>query len=360
MNAVTAAEQTGKPAESDSRHIIREMPVLVLFPHNRCNCRCLMCDIWKIRETREISPLDLEPHLESLRKLKVRWVVFSGGEPLLHTDLASLAKPLRKEGIRITLLTAGVVLDRFAALVAENVDDLIVSLDGPESVHDEIRGIPRAFARLIHGIAAVRKKRAAIRIAGRCTIQKRNFLHLRTTVDAARRLGLDSISFLAADLASEAFNRSQPWSKERQASIALDSFDVELLAKEVELLIHERHREIQSGFVVEDAAKLRRVVLHFRAQLGQVAPVAPRCNAPWVSAVVEADGSVRPCFFHRPIGNLRTGPLHETINGPSALTLRRNLDISADPVCRKCVCSLFIPQPATDYRPRDLQSENLA
>ena len=69
-------------------HVITEMPVLVLFPHNRCNCRCVMCDIWRIREVRQITPADLEPHLESIRRLKVRWVVFSGGEPQFNRELA--------------------------------------------------------------------------------------------------------------------------------------------------------------------------------------------------------------------------------------------------------------------------------
>ncbi|PYV23014.1 MAG: hypothetical protein DMG27_16770, partial [Acidobacteria bacterium] len=68
-------------------HRIRALPVLVLFPHNRCNCRCVMCDIWRIRQGREITARDLEPHLESIRALGVRWVVFSGGEPQMHTDL---------------------------------------------------------------------------------------------------------------------------------------------------------------------------------------------------------------------------------------------------------------------------------
>lgn len=340
----------GTLIEPDSPHLIRELPVLVLLPHNRCNCRCLMCDIWKIRQTREITASDLKPHLESLRALKVKWVVFSGGEPLLHSDLAGLGKMLREEGMRVTVLTAGLNLDRFAPTVAENVDDVIVSLDGPEPIHDEIRGVPRAFERLAAGIAALRQLRPAIAVAARCTIQKENFRHLRATIEAARQLGLNSISFLAADVTSAAFNRPEAWPKERQAEIALSPDEVEGLAREIETLIREFQDEIQSGFVVENAAKLRRIVQHFRAHLGQASPVAPRCNAPWVSAVIEADGAVRPCFFHPPVGNLTQGLLHEIVNGPQALAFRQNLEISSDPVCRKCVCPLFIPKhrPTTD------------
>jgi hypothetical protein len=37
--------------------------------------------------------------------------------------------------------------------------------------------------------------------------------------------------------------------------------------------------------------------------------------------------------------------LHEILNGPQALHFRRNLDIANDPICRRCVCSLYVPNP---------------
>ena len=170
-----------------------------------------MCDIWRIRQVREITAADLEPHMASLRELKVRWVVFSGGEPLMHSDLSALARMLRREGIRTTLLTAGLTLERHAVQVAEDMDDVIVSLDGPREIHDRIRGVPDAYRRLERGIHALREHRASMPIHGRCTVQKHNFRHLRATVRAAHELKLNSLSFLAADMASEAFNHSAPW-----------------------------------------------------------------------------------------------------------------------------------------------------
>ncbi|HYM11884.1 MAG TPA: SPASM domain-containing protein, partial [Bryobacterales bacterium] len=70
-------------------------------------------------------------------------------------------------------------------------------------------------------------------------------------------------------------------------------------------------------------------------------PVAPRCNAPWVSAVVESDGTVRPCFFHQPVGSVRGRGLREVLNSPQAVEFRRSLDVSTNPICRRCVCSLY-------------------
>ena len=90
-----------------------------------------MCDIWKTREGHEFRAQDLEPHLSSIRRLGVRWVVLTGGEPLLNPELPAVCSMLRNEGIRLTLLTTGLLLQKLATGVAESFDDVIVSLDGP-------------------------------------------------------------------------------------------------------------------------------------------------------------------------------------------------------------------------------------
>jgi MoaA/NifB/PqqE/SkfB family radical SAM enzyme len=310
-----------------------------------------MCDIWRIRQVRQIAVEDLQAHIEAFRRLQVRWVVFSGGEPQLHTDLAALCGLLRAEGIRVTLLTAGLLLEAQALLMASAIDDVTVSLDGPPEIHDQIRRVPRAFERLERGVQALRKLRPEMVIRGRSTVQKANCTCLRGTIAAARRLGLNSISFLAADVTSEAFNRSGGWPSERQATVALGPAEIAALEREVELLIQQHSGDMASGFVVENAEKLRRIVRHFRAQLGELPPLAPRCNAPWVSAVIEADGAVRPCFFHPPLGNLHEKPLLEILNGDAAVDFRRRLDIPNNPVCRKCVCSLYLPEGSQPRTP---------
>ncbi len=319
-------------------HLISDLPVLVLCPHNRCNCRCVMCDIWRIRQVREITASDLAPHLDSIRALHVRWVVFSGGEAQLHSDLASIATLLRREGIRTTLLTAGLLLADTAAQVADTFDDVIVSLDGPPQVHDHIRRVPRAFDRLQLGIAALRQVRPDMPVSARSTVQKGNFRYLRQTAAAARTIGCDSVSFLAADTTSTAFNRDGGWTEPHRAQVAITADDLHLLSAEIEALIVEYK---PPSFVVERPEKLRRIADHFRAQLGLLEPRAPRCNAPWTSAVIDATGDVRPCFFHRSLGNIHQSPLVDILNSADAVEFRRTLDIPSNPTCRNCVCSLF-------------------
>jgi radical SAM protein with 4Fe4S-binding SPASM domain len=55
--------------------------------------------------------------------------------------------------------------------------------------------------------------------------------------------------------------------------------------------------------------------------------------------VLEADGAVRPCFFHDAVGNIRDTPLASILTG-NLRAFRDGLDVSSDAVCRRCVCSI--------------------
>jgi Fe-coproporphyrin III synthase len=318
--------------------VLESLPILILYPHSRCNCRCLMCDIWKDPAAGQMSASELESHLGDLESLRVQRVVFSGGEPLMHSDLFRFCALLREHGIRTTLLSTGLLFARHAAAIVESIDDAIVSLDGPPAIHDRIRRVRGAFEHLERGIEAVLALQPEFPVSARCTVQRENCGSLRETAWVARRLGLRSISFLAADVASEAFNRAEPWSAGRRSQIALSEAEIPILGAEIDALAVEW---TGTGFVLESREKLLRIAHHFRACLGLIEPIAPRCNAPWVSAVVEADGTVRPCFFHRPIGRLNGSGLLNILNGPEAVAFRTRLDVSANPVCRQCVCSLY-------------------
>jgi MoaA/NifB/PqqE/SkfB family radical SAM enzyme len=299
-----------------------------------------MCDIWKRKEGREFHAADLERHRESIRTLGVRHVVLTGGEPLLNRRLDAICGFFRDLGVRVTLLTTGLLLQKKADIVASGFDDIIISIDGPPDVHNRIRRVSGAFQTIQKGVMEVRARRPRIPISCRTTVQKLNHAHLRATVSAARSLGLDSISFLAADVSSAAFNREERWAPERQNEIALSRAEVSKLEEEIELMIQMHQEDIDQGFIVESNVKLRRIGARFREHIDGTQPKAPICNAPWVSTVIEVDGSVRPCFFHPSIGNAHQLTLEEALNTETALSFRSRLKIASDPTCQHCVCSL--------------------
>lgn len=325
-------------------HRIHTLPVVVLMPHSRCNCRCVMCDIWKAnRNGEELSRDDLLPHMDTFRKWNVQWVTLSGGEALMHSNLWTLCELLREASVEeITLLSTGLLLKRYAEDVVRWCDEVIVSLDGSREVHDDIRQVPRAYDRLAEGVAALKELDPQFRVTGRCVVQQRNYADLPNIIDAAHEIGLDQISFLAVDVSTTAFNRPTPWGDERIADVALSPNEVTEFGCILEQTVAGYAGDFASSFIAESPAKLRRLHRYFAALNGDGDFPETVCNAPWVSTVVEADGTVRPCFFHRSLGNIHEQPLDAILNSNAAIEFRRQLDVKTDPICRKCVCTLNI------------------
>lgn len=326
-------------------HRLLRMPILLLHVHTRCNCRCAMCDIWKRDESAELTMEALERQRHSLIALGVEHVVFTGGEPLMHREFASLISFFRQLNVRLTMLSSGLLLARYAGTIIQGLDDVIVSLDGPPAIHDRIRGINGAFQKLSDGVRAIRQLAPDFPIHARCTVQRANFQSLAATVSAAVNMGLNGISFLPADLSSSAFNRELIWPIERQNSIGIDERELRILEQQLDAVSEQRRILAPSFEIAESREKLQRIADHFRAEAGLIPHRAPRCNAPWVSGVWEVDGTLRSCFFHKPIGNLSQQSLEETLNSEAAIDFRSNLQIDQNETCRRCVCSLNY-QPA--------------
>ena len=320
---------------------INRMPILVLMPHSRCNCRCLMCDIWRANKNlQELGPKLIERHVKALENLGVRWIVLSGGEALMHSDLRNLCESLASLNARITLLSTGLLLERDTELIAEHIDDVIVSLDGSEAVHDRIRNIPRAFEKLRRGVTALRRVVPGVDIGARCVLQRENYHDFAGVVEAAKTLSLDWVSFLAADVSSQAFNRPGGWADEKVAEVGLTLEQCADLERILRQSFVDFKDEYYSAYIAESPDKLLRVVSYFRALTGGPAFPKQRCNAPWVSAVVEPDGRVRPCYFHEAYGNLNDAKLPEILNSPGAIEFRRDLNVNRNAICKRCVCTL--------------------
>lgn len=324
-------------------HRLVTLPVLVLMPHSRCNCRCVMCDIWKANSNKqEITTENLEKHLPAFKKLGVKHVALSGGEALMHTNLWKFCALLKSIGIRISLLTTGVSLKVHAENVIAWCDDVIVSLDGGRERHNQIRNIPHAFEKLEEGVARLKVLKPEFRVTGRTVLQKMNFRDFPDIVTTARTLGLDQISFLAADVSSSAFNRPAPWEDDKVVQIELNATEADEFESILRTSFTEFKTLYQQKFIAESRQKMLSLVQYYRAILGATDFPGKVCNAPWVSAVIESDGEVRPCFFHPSFGNIHEHSLTEIINTPAAVAFRKNLNMKEDKTCQRCVCSLHI------------------
>ncbi len=117
----------------------------------RCNARCGFCDIWE-QPSPTITLHDAERNLDDLRRLGVRVIDFTGGEPLLHPQLPELLAMAKDRGFLTTITSNGLLYPKQAQRLAGKVDLLHFSIDSsvPEE-HDASRGV-RCFGKLMESI----------------------------------------------------------------------------------------------------------------------------------------------------------------------------------------------------------------
>jgi MoaA/NifB/PqqE/SkfB family radical SAM enzyme len=322
---------------------LESLPILALSVHSACNCRCVMCDIWKANaDKREISTDELSRHVDAIRRLHVQRVMLTGGEPLLHRNLWALCSRLQALRIRVTLVTTGLLIDRHAAEIAAAIDTVVVSLDGPRDVHDTIRRVKGGFDRVGAGVTMLRGNHPRPRLIARCVLQRANASAIAETIDAASRMGFDEISFLAADVSSTAFNRPDPWPASRASEIAVPAEELDGLSKEIDRAFAAHEGRVRERLVAGGRGSLERILQYYGALSGRATFPPVQCNAPWVSAVLEPEGLLRPCFFQPAYARVERD-LDEALNGDDAVAFRRSLDVGTNDTCRRCVCSLNLP-----------------
>lgn len=329
-------------------HRISSLPIAILMPHSACNCRCVMCDIWKgNHQLKQLSEEDITGLSAALKKLGTKQVVMSGGEALLNSNFFRLCEMLRQKGFRITLLSTGLTIKKHAIPITEWVDEVIVSLDGNEAMHDAVRNVPGAYSKLAEGVAALLKLRPEFKVTGRSVIHRLNFRVWTDIIESARKLKLQQISFLPADVSSHAFNREILWDDNRQHELLPSKAELPEMIEMIEALIRLHEKDFENGFIAESPEKIRKIGSYYSAFYGHNEFPFKKCNAPWVSVVVESDGLVRPCFFHEAYGHINDGPFSAVINSKKAVNFRRGLDVQSNETCIKCVCSLNLPPTAT-------------
>src|ERR1051326_4957722 len=102
--------------------VIRSLPIAIFMPHSACNCRCIMCDIWKDNKNlKQLTEKDIRGLLSSLRKFGTRQILMSGGEALLNSNFFRFCEILNNENIKITLLSTGLTIKKNAGQLVKCV-----------------------------------------------------------------------------------------------------------------------------------------------------------------------------------------------------------------------------------------------
>lgn len=107
----------------------------------RCNAKCSFCDIWE-RPSPYINLENAEKNLIDLKRLGVKVIDFTGGEPLLFRQLPELLTIAKELGFITTVTTNGLLYPKLAEKLKGKIDMLHFSLDAADQeAHDKSRGV---------------------------------------------------------------------------------------------------------------------------------------------------------------------------------------------------------------------------
>jgi MoaA/NifB/PqqE/SkfB family radical SAM enzyme len=107
----------------------------------RCNASCHFCDIWE-KPSPYVGIKEVEENLHALKRLDVKVIDFTGGEPLLHRQLPDFLTMAKNMGFITTVTTNCLLYPKFAAYLRGKIDMLHFSLDYADAaLHDQSRGV---------------------------------------------------------------------------------------------------------------------------------------------------------------------------------------------------------------------------
>jgi MoaA/NifB/PqqE/SkfB family radical SAM enzyme len=159
---------------------------LTLALTNRCNQACRYCDIWN-DSSDEMTTEQWESVLRDFRQLGTFRVSFTGGEALLRSDLPYLLDVSRRLGLWTSLNTNGWLLPEYWSQISRNLHMLVVSLDGPQEIHDRYCGRPGSHKRVMQSIRLARS--SGIPVASITVLDDGNASYLPWILDLSRREG---------------------------------------------------------------------------------------------------------------------------------------------------------------------------
>jgi len=174
-----------------------EKPVVVWNVTQKCNLFCRHCYSNSSMDcfNEDLSTGEAARFIRGLHKFSVPVLLFSGGEPLLRSDIYELGEEAKTRGIRTVISTNGTLITKNAAKKIRNsgFDYVGVSFDGVGASNDMFRGKSGAFKMALAGIRNLRD--AGQKTGIRFTITRHNSRSIKDIFELAERENVDRVCF---------------------------------------------------------------------------------------------------------------------------------------------------------------------
>lgn len=270
----------------------------------RCNLRCKHC-YQTDRKAEEMSFPEIKEILDEISDTINVWkdtydIGYStsfnvtGGEPFLRYDILTILSEIKNRGFSAYLLTNGILIDekKAKALSDIGVDGIQVSMEGPEKVHESIRG-KGSFSASVKGVKKLLE--AGLKVTLNVTLSSVNAGYFMDMIELSQKTGVQRLGF----------SRLVP-SGRGEAMVK------EMLSIEKVKGLYEKIFSLDTGsleIVTGDPVASQRGIEE-KDDAGDIP--SGGCAAGVSGLTILPDGTLTPCRrLHIPIGNIRTQSLRE-------------------------------------------------
>lgn len=324
---------------------------------NACDLRCRMCGQWGGAGYMRSGGGPRGPGLQLADWKRLvdevvahggTSILIRGGEPFMFPRIIDLVEHIRERGLSLAIDTNGTRLAEHAAdLVRIGRLHLTVSVDGPEEIHDAVRGVPGAFHQIELGLARLaaldggNPRRVTRSLC--FTISPWSLRGLGRMPAVARWLGVDSVTIVPYYWVTRALGET--WEREIERlfgdrAFAWRGFHHEESGVDPDEFAaqHARYRESLDGlldypYMPLTAAEYRSWFSHPSAPVG-----GSECANVERLIDIQPTGDANFCvdFPDASLGNVRHATIAEIWNGDRARRFRERRRRGPFGACHRC------------------------
>ena len=295
----------------------------------KCNARCIHCGSSAGKErASELSTEEIFSLINELESLGCRVFTVSGGEPLCHPDWHIIAKEAVNAGFQTELITNGLDVTNQLDLISNTGFFAVgLSIDGPASVHDHLRGVPGGLDELLKGARALKEN--GVRLSAITQLNRLNIAFLDEILEIIEEARFDGWQVQLTNPVGRA--------KKRVESLALEPSHLALLEQKLLELRKKTKLFFQAadniGYMGKGESRLRG---GFKGR----GAFFIGCVAGTRAIGITSDGTVRGCLSMSPHfdeDNVRNRPLKEIWSGPDSFSYNRRFSVEdLSGACKSC------------------------
>lgn len=311
----------------------------------RCNLKCKVCFLKNIlNSTRdELRFQEIKDFIERISKFRPN-LFLTGGEPFLRNDILDIIKIIKDKKLYCGIVTNGVFLnkERIEELIKIKLDYIIFSIDGIGNTHDDIRGVPETFNKVVRNLKLICGYRSRPRVIISCLILEANVDKLGGVIVLGKEIGVDGIRFQHLSFLTK-----------QEFELCKEFYSMHFPNEEIKAYFYERE-QMNLGFkALEELKTLKRLANEKRVRIIFTPDLTEsqirawydkrfdfngRCIYPWGVARVSPEGDVYPCFaFPIKMGNIKNENFEDIWNKETFQRFRILLKSRGFlPECQRC------------------------